>query len=52
MQDSPTREKAGRPAGACATHAAGEHYRRFLNYWKDGDIDRDKVAEAMKKITS
>lgn len=30
MQDSPTREKAGRPAGACATHAAGEHYRRLV----------------------
>ena len=29
---------------------ARENYRRFLNYWKDGDIDRDKVTEALKKI--
>jgi tetratricopeptide (TPR) repeat protein len=28
---------------------AREYYGRFLNYWKDGDIDRDKVAEALKK---
>ena len=28
---------------------AREHYKRFLSYWKDGDIDRDKVAEAIKK---
>ena len=30
---------------------AREHYRRFLFYWKDGDIDRDKVAEAIKKTS-
>ena len=28
---------------------AREHYKRFLFYWKDGDIDRDKVQEALKK---
>jgi hypothetical protein len=28
---------------------AREYYQRFLFYWKDGDIDRDKVAEAIKK---
>ena len=28
---------------------AREYYKRFLSYWKDGDIDRDKVAEAIKK---
>ena len=30
---------------------AREHYRRFLFYWKDGDIDRDKVQEALKKTS-
>lgn len=30
---------------------AREHYKRFLSYWKDGDIDRDKVAEAIKKTS-
>jgi tetratricopeptide (TPR) repeat protein/TolB-like protein len=29
---------------------AREHYRRFLEYWKDGDMDRDKVADAQKKL--
>ena len=29
---------------------ARDYYRRFLTYWGDGDIDRDKVAEARKKI--
>ena len=38
-------EKAG------DTARASEHYRRFLFYWKDGDIDRDKVAEATKKTS-
>jgi serine/threonine protein kinase/Tfp pilus assembly protein PilF len=28
---------------------AREYYGRFLTYWKDGDIDRDKVQEALKK---
>ena len=28
---------------------AREYYGRFLKYWKDGDIDRDQVAEALKK---
>jgi len=31
---------------------AREYYGRFLKYWKDGDIDRDKVAEALRKIGS
>ena len=30
---------------------AREHYKRFLFYWKDGDIDRDKVQEALKKTS-
>lgn len=30
---------------------AREHYQRFLFYWKDGDIDRDKVADAIKKTS-
>jgi tetratricopeptide (TPR) repeat protein len=29
---------------------AADYYRRFLRYWGDGDIDRDKVADARKKI--
>ena len=29
---------------------ARENYRKFLEYWKDGDIDRDKVADAQKKV--
>lgn len=32
--------------------AARDHYARFLRYWKDGDVDRDKVAEATRKIAS
>jgi tetratricopeptide (TPR) repeat protein len=39
-------EKAG-DAGT-----AREHYAKFLSYWKDGDLDRDKVADALKKIGS
>jgi len=31
---------------------AGEAYRRFVGYWKDGDLDRDRVAEAQRKISS
>ncbi|MBI3400918.1 MAG: protein kinase [Acidobacteria bacterium] len=31
---------------------AREYYRRFVEYWKDGDIDRDRVAEAQKKLAS
>jgi tetratricopeptide (TPR) repeat protein/TolB-like protein/predicted Ser/Thr protein kinase len=29
---------------------AAECYRRFLQYWGDGDLDRDKVADARKKL--
>ncbi|HET7293559.1 MAG TPA: protein kinase [Vicinamibacteria bacterium] len=29
--------------------AARTHYTRFLSYWKDGDIDRERVAEAVSK---
>ena len=31
---------------------ARDYYGRFLRYWKDGDIDRDKVAEATQKLAS
>ena len=31
---------------------AREYYGRFLKYWKDGDLDRDKVQDALKKIGS
>ncbi len=27
---------------------AREHHTRFVNYWKDGDIDRERVAEAQR----
>ena len=30
---------------------AREFYSRFLRYWKDGDVDRDQVAEALKKTS-
>jgi tetratricopeptide (TPR) repeat protein len=29
---------------------AAEYYRRFVEYWGDGEIDREQVAEARKKI--
>ena len=29
-----------------------EAYKRFVGYWKDGDLDRDRVAEAQRKISS
>jgi serine/threonine protein kinase/tetratricopeptide (TPR) repeat protein len=30
------------------TTKALEHYRRFAGYWKDGDIDRDRVRESQR----
>ena len=29
---------------------AREYYRRFYEYWKDGDFDRERVGEALSKI--
>jgi TolB-like protein/tetratricopeptide (TPR) repeat protein/predicted Ser/Thr protein kinase len=29
---------------------ARDYYQQFLNYWGDGDVDRDKVADAKAKI--
>ncbi len=29
---------------------AREHYRRFVEYWKDGDLDRKRVEEAKSKL--
>jgi tetratricopeptide (TPR) repeat protein len=29
---------------------AREYYRRFYEYWKDGDLDRDRVEEARRKL--
>ncbi len=29
---------------------AGASYRRFLQYWADGDIDRDRVADARQRL--
>ena len=28
---------------------AREYYRRFYEFWKDGDMDRERVEEAQKK---
>ena len=28
------------------------YYRRFVDYWGDGDIDRERVADARRKIAS
>ena len=39
-------EKSGEQA------KAREHYAKFLNYWKDGDIDRDKIQDAINKTRS
>jgi tetratricopeptide (TPR) repeat protein len=30
---------------------AADYYRRFLRYWEDGEIDRERVADARKKLT-
>jgi tetratricopeptide (TPR) repeat protein/TolB-like protein len=29
---------------------AAEYYRRFVDYWGEGDIDREKVADAKRRI--
>jgi len=29
---------------------AREYYRRFVGFWKDGDMDRERVEEAKRKI--
>jgi hypothetical protein len=29
---------------------AREYYRRFYEYWKDGDLDRERVEEAQSKF--
>ncbi len=29
---------------------ARQYYRRFVDFWKDGDMDRERVKEAMGKI--
>jgi serine/threonine protein kinase/tetratricopeptide (TPR) repeat protein len=29
---------------------ARENYRRFVEFWKDGDLDRDRVEEAKNKL--
>ena len=34
------------------TAKSREAYRRFVGYWKDGDLDRDRIAEAQRKIGS
>ena len=29
---------------------AREYYRRFVDFWKDGDLDRERVQEALGKL--
>jgi tetratricopeptide (TPR) repeat protein len=29
-----------------------EAYKRFVGYWKDGDLDRERIAEGQRKIGS
>jgi serine/threonine protein kinase/tetratricopeptide (TPR) repeat protein len=36
--------------GLGETEKASEYYRRFYDYWKDGDLDRERVEEARKKL--
>ena len=31
---------------------ARDYYRRFVEYWKNGDLDRERVADAQKKLAS
>jgi tetratricopeptide (TPR) repeat protein len=33
------------------TAAARQYYRRFVDFWKDGDLDRERVKEALGKIS-
>jgi tetratricopeptide (TPR) repeat protein len=32
------------------TEKAREYYRRFVEFWNDGDLDRERVEEARSKI--
>ena len=32
------------------TAKSREAYSRFVGYWKGGDLDRERIAEALKKI--
>ena len=32
--------------------AARTYYRRFLEHWRDGDLDRERIAEAERKLRS
>jgi tetratricopeptide (TPR) repeat protein len=43
---------AGIAEGAGDAAKAVEYYRRFLGYWGDGEIDRDKVEIARRKLRS
>ena len=29
---------------------ANEHYNRFVRYWGNGDLDRERVADARRKL--
>ncbi len=32
------------------TEKARENYKRFYDFWKDGDFDRERVEEARTKL--
>ncbi|HUE85312.1 MAG TPA: hypothetical protein VMO26_04475 [Vicinamibacterales bacterium] len=34
------------------TAKAVDAYRRFVGYWRNGDMDRERVAEAERKLTA
>ena len=33
------------------TDEARAYYQRFVDYWKDGDMDRERVEEALGKAS-
>ena len=34
------------------TEKAREYYQRFADFWRDGDIERSRIEEAMRKIST
>jgi len=46
----PGRDEISRGGMGVVYAKAVEYYRRFLAYWGDGEIDRDKVAIARSKL--
>ncbi|MGE0361718.1 MAG: hypothetical protein AB7H93_01340 [Vicinamibacterales bacterium] len=44
------RADGGRLIRSAAEGPTVGHYRRFLGYWGDGEIDRDEVDVARRKL--